>query len=423
MTLVITATPAISAAPAPLRPAVWLSVLVDATIAGVIAIAVERLHVGGFGSPLSVPLWGRNLGILVAAQLMTLALLQAYAMRARLDWLVRVIAGVIAGTAIGAVAITVWEGEVGVPGGFLLIAMLVGVAAVVWRIIWVLAARAQERAQVHAVPDGLVDRAAELMTVGGVVSSLYGYRELLKNLVVKDVKLKYRGSIFGFLWSLANPLLMIIVYATAFTVILKIHTPGFVFRLMLGQLTWTFFASSAAMSTGSVIDNAGLLKSVVFPRAILPIGTVLFNLVQFLLTLVVFLPAMLLWYRVVPAAPMLLFPVFLGLHVVFMIGIALILATATAFFRDVRHLLEVALGVLFWTTPILYDLSQVPARLQPLILLSPSSSFVVAYQQMFVASAWPDASVWLVSSAYALGAFVAGTLMFLTFQERFTEQL
>jgi ABC-type polysaccharide/polyol phosphate export permease len=216
---------------------------------------------------------------------------------------------------------------------------------------------------------------------------------------------------------------MIIVYATAFTVILKIHTPGFVFRLMLGQLTWTFFASSAAMSTGSVIDNAGLLKSVVFPRAILPIGTVLFNLVQFLLTLAVFLPAMLLWYQVVPAAPMLLFPVFLGLHVVFMIGIALILATATAFFRDVRHLLEVALGVLFWTTPVLYDLSQVPDRLQPLILLSPSSAFVVAYQRLFVGSAWPDASVWLVSSAYALGAFVAGTLMFLTFQERFTEQL
>src|SRR5262245_54294695 len=165
MTLVITAAPPITAPPAPLRPAVWLSVLVDATIASVIAVAVEWLHVGGFGSPLSVPLWGRNLGILVAAQLITLALLQAYATRARLDWLVRVIAGVIAGTAIGGVAVTVWEREVGVPGGFLLIAVLVGVAAVVWRIIWVLAARAQERAQIHVIPDGLVDRAAELMTV------------------------------------------------------------------------------------------------------------------------------------------------------------------------------------------------------------------------------------------------------------------
>jgi len=413
----------ISTAPAPLRPAVWLSVLIDGTLAAGIGIAVEWLHVGGFGSPLSVPLWGRNLGIVVAAQLTTLALLQAYAQRARLDWLLRVIAGVIVGTAIGGLAVTMSEGMVGTPGGFLLIAMLVGVAAVVWRVIWVLAARAQERAQVGEPLHGLVDRAAELMTVRGVVSSLYDYRELLKNLVFKDVKLKYRGSVFGFLWSLANPLLMIIVYATAFTVILKIRTPGFVFHLMLGQLAWTFFASSAAMSTGSVIDNAGLLKSVVFPRAILPIGTVLFNLVQFLLTLAVFLPAMLLWYQVPLAAPMLLFPLFLTLQVVFMIGIALILATATAFFRDVRHLLDVALGVLFWTTPVLYNLSQVPERLQPLILLSPGSSFVVAYQQMFVDRAWPDVSVWLVAGAYALGAFMGGALMFLTFQERFTEQL
>src|SRR6185436_17636166 len=102
-----------------------------------------------------------------------------------------------------------------------------------------------------------------------------------------------------------------------------------------------------------------------------PIGTVLFNLVQFLLTLAVFLPAMMLAYRVPIQAPMALFPIFLCLQVMFTIGIALILATATAFFRDVRHLLEVGLSVLFWTTPIVYELHHVPDRVQPLILLSP----------------------------------------------------
>jgi ABC-type polysaccharide/polyol phosphate export permease len=192
---------------------------------------------------------------------------------------------------------------------------------------------------------------------------------------------------------------------------------------MLGQLAWTFFASSAAMGTGAIVDNAPLLKSVLFPRAILPIGTVLFNLVQFLLTLAVFLPTMMLWYRVPLAAPMLVFPLFVVLQVLFTIGIALILATATAFFRDVRHLLEVALSVLFWTTPIVYELSQVPERLQPLLLLSPVASFVVAYQTMFVSQSWPAASIWLVASAYAIGTFVVGTLLFLTFEDRFTENL
>jgi ABC-2 type transport system permease protein len=262
-----------------------------------------------------------------------------------------------------------------------------------------------------------------MTTFRAVVVNLYQYRELLKRLVVKDLKLKYRGSVFGFLWSLLNPLLMILVYTVAFTFILRIRGEGFVFFLMLGQLSWALFASSATMSTGAIVDNSGLLKSVLFPRAILPIGTVLFNLAQYLLTIAVFLPVMMLWYRVPLSAPMLLFPVFLLLQIVFTVGVALGLATATAFFRDVRHLVDVALSILFWTTPIVYELRQVPERLQLLILLSPVSSFVVAYQQIFFYREWPAATVWLIAGAHAVGAFVVGALFFLAFEDRFTEQL
>ena len=93
---------------------------------------------------------------------------------------------------------------------------------------------------------------------------------------------------------------------------------------MLGLLAWTFFASSASMSTGAIVDNGGLVKSVLFPRAILPTATVLFNLAQYVLSVLVILPLMLLWYRVPPAAPMLLFPVFVALQLLFTIGVALI---------------------------------------------------------------------------------------------------
>ena len=132
---------------------------------------------------------------------------------------------------------------------------------------------------------------------------------------------------------------------------------------------------------------------------------------------------MLLWYQVPLAAPMLLFPVVLALQVVFTIGIALILATVTAFFRDVRHLVEVALAVLFWMTPIVYELGQVPERLRLLILLSPMSPFVVAYQKLFFFREWPEATVWLVAGTYAVGAFVVGATLILAFEDRFTEQL
>ncbi len=130
-------------------------------------------------------------------------------------------------------------------------AMLMTIAAIGWRGVWVLRLRAQLRSALRSADDDLIDRATDLTTLRGMVRSLYRYRELLRNLVFKDLKLKYRGTVFGFLWSLANPLLMIVVYTVAFTFILQVRSEGFVFYLMLGLLSWTFFANSATMSTGS----------------------------------------------------------------------------------------------------------------------------------------------------------------------------
>ena len=251
----------------------------------------------------------------------------------------------------------------------------------------------------------MVSRTAQAPSLRRTLSGLRRYRHLLRNLVLKDLKLKYRGSVIGFLWSLANPILMGVVYTVAFTNILRIHNEGFVFYLMLGLLAWTFFASSVAMSTGAIVDNGGLVKSVWFPRAILPTATVLFNLAQYLLSVSVILPLMLIYYRVVPEAPMLLFPVFVSLQVLLTIGVALILATSAAFLRDVRHLVEIALAILFWMTPIVYELGQLsnPA-LRRLIFLSPMSPYVAAYQQIFYYRQWPDAAIWATTIGYAVGS-------------------
>lgn len=359
---------------------------------------------------------------LVAAQLAALLMAQAYAPRPSL--MLRVVAGIVAGTTVSA---AVLERIVGIDaafrGVFLADALLLSIVAVGWRCVWALRARSRVVAVALAQRGHLVDRSAEMLTLGGVVTSVWRYRELLKNLVLKDLKLKYRGSVFGFLWSLINPLLMIVVYTIAFTYILNIRSEGFVFYLMLGLLAWTFFNTSAAMSTGAVVDNSGLLKSVLFPRSILPVGTVLFNLAQYLLTVSVFLPTMMLWYQVPLSQQMLLFPVFLGLQVIFTIGLALLLATWTAFFRDVRHLLDVALSMMFWTTPIVYELRQVPEPFRLAILMSPMSPFVDAYQSIFFYREWPEPMVWVLSITYACTTFVAGAWLFLAFDDRLTEQL
>jgi ABC-type polysaccharide/polyol phosphate export permease len=165
------------------------------------------------------------------------------------------------------------------------------------------------------------------------------------------------------------------------------------------------------------------MKSVRFPPAILPIATVLFNLAQYLLTIVVFLPVMMLAYRIPPASPMLLYPIFLGLQVLFTVGVALLLAAGTAFFRDIRHLLEIALSILFWLTPIVYLVAQVPEPFRTVVLLTPLSPYIVAYQQMFYYRQWPQSEVWVASVVYAFGALYVGSRLFLSVEDRLSEQL
>jgi ABC-2 type transport system permease protein len=413
----------VGAAVVPVRPSWLLGVFLDALLAASAYIASYWLRFDGEELALFLPGAWSTLPLVVGAQILALGALQAYAPRPKASWLSRVVAGIVLGTAASAVLLWMVAGFQGTSRmAFAADAVLLSIAAVGWRGAWVLRARARARTLARASVAELVDRADE-MTLVTVLVSLYRYRGLLKALVLKDLKLKYRGSVFGFLWSLANPLLMIVVYTLAFTFILGIRSERFVFYLMLGQLAWTFFASSVMMSTASIVDNGGLLRTVLFPRAILPIATVLFNFAQYLLTVAVFLPLMFAWYRIPLAEPMILFPVVLALHVAFTIGIALILATATVFFRDVRHLVEVALAVLFWTTPIVYELARVPERLRLLILLSPMSPFVAAYQKLFYFREWPEPTLWLVAVTYAVGAFVAGVALVLAFEDRFTEQL
>jgi ABC-2 type transport system permease protein len=275
----------------------------------------------------------------------------------------------------------------------------------------------------HPLTTAMIDRGEPLDSLAATLAGVVRYRTLLRKLVLKDLKLKYRGSVLGFVWSLINPLIMIAVYYVAFVRIMHNNTPGFVFLVMLGILAWTFFSTAAMMSTGAIADNGSLVKSVFFPRAILPTATVLFNFAQYLLMAVVLLPLMLILFRIPPAPPMLAYPIFLALQVIFTIGLALILATGTTFFRDIRHLLEVALAVLFWTTPIVYELDQVPARLRPFILASPLSSYVVAYKDVFFYRRWPEPLVWTFAIGYAAAAFAIGVALLLRFEDRFAEHV
>jgi ABC-type polysaccharide/polyol phosphate export permease len=219
---------------------------------------------------------------------------------------------------------------------------------------------------------------------------LFRYRALVRNLVAKDLQLKYRGSLLGLIWSLLHPALMLLVYTFAFKVVLRVHAENYAYFIMTGLLPWTFFAGALTASTQAIVGNAGLIRRVYFPREILPVASVLFSFTQLLLALAVFIPALILVSGIDPSWKMALVLPVLLLHLIFTVGIAFALAAATVYLRDVAHLTEVLLPLLFWATPIVYPIEMAPATLQGWIKLSPLALFALAYQDVLLWARWPE---------------------------------
>lgn len=408
--------------PVPSARAIHLGeLLLDTALVAACYVLAYRVRFAGPQFQEFLPYALTTLPTVVIAQMIALAACRVYAHGTMWATLRRLLTGTLAGTLVAAGLVWQIHGLTGVSrAAFSADWLLVTSAMAGWRIgraLW------QLQTTPNLAGPALIDRAAERATLRTTITSLIHHRELIRNLVMKDLKLKYRGSVLGFMWSLVHPIVMIAVYSMAFTYVIKTAVDGFVFFLLLGLLSWNFFASAATMSTGSIIDAGSLMKSVSFPRAILPIATVIFNLTQYVFTALVFLPVMLILNHVPLSWPMLLYPVFLGMQVLFTIGVALLLAAGTAFFRDIRHLLEIALSALFWMTPILYPLSQVPEPLRLPLLLSPLASFVVAYQQIFFYHQWPSLTVWVIGLAYAIGTFLLGAWVFLSVEDQLAEQL
>jgi ABC-type polysaccharide/polyol phosphate export permease len=402
------------------------AVLLDAAAAGAALVLAYRLRFEAGEAAHFLSAGALGLTLVVIAQLTFGILARLYTQAGQAMWPVR-LAGAAVGGLIGGMSAAFAAGlDEGLSRQALASQVaLFGLGAALWRSVVGLRVRRRQRdaRQARFGRNQMVEQGADFASMAGGVARTWNYRHLIFNVVTKDLKLKYQRSVLGFAWSMLNPLIMIGVYTVAFRFVLRIQTPRMVLFILIGLLAWNFFAGAIASASEAITSNSSLLKSVVFPRLTLPFTTVLFNLVQYLLTLVVFLPVMLLVYGVEPHLRMLLFPVFLFLQVVFVTGLSLILATAATIFRDVKHLIEVGIGIFFWATPIIYEPTMIPESFQQLALLSPTASYIRAYQDIFYYNVVPDLSVWLVAVVYAAGTFVCGLSVFLAYEDRFLEYL
>jgi ABC-type polysaccharide/polyol phosphate export permease len=177
------------------------------------------------------------------------------------------------------------------------------------------------------------------------------------------------------------------------------------------------------MATGSILENGSLLRKVYLPSEVFPIATVLFNLVQFLLALGVLFPLAILVFGVPLSWSLLGFVPILALHVLFTLGLSFAVSTATVFFRDVRHFTELFMMLLFWFTPIIYDIRALPEYLQRLVQLNPASFFIVGYQDVFYHRVFPSRENILAQVLVCLVSLAVGYGLFRSCKSRFAEEV
>lgn len=257
----------------------------------------------------------------------------------------------------------------------------------------------------------------------GEVGRIAEHRDLLRLLVTKELKIKYKGTALGFLWSLLNPLLMMVVYSIVFSVIARFAMPRYPIFILSGLLPWNAFAAAISAAALSIVLNGHLIRRVAFPREFLPFTSVAATMVN----LVPSLPVLLLFalaYHQPLGWPLLALPLLLILQAVLTTGIALILSAVTVYFRDVEYLVGIGTTVWFFATPIIYPLSIFQGhRVGVLLALNPMTWLMTSYQRIWHENQWPDPHQLLALAALSIVLLLIGAMVFNRLERRFAEEV
>lgn len=264
------------------------------------------------------------------------------------------------------------------------------------------------------------------------IKEVIASRELLLNLTLREVRGKYKRTVFGQLWSLANPLVTMLIFTLVFGFILRIEPDTgdpsglniFAVWLLCGLLPWTFFSTVLNLGVGSIVGNAGLVQKVSFSRVVLPlslVGSTGFNWIFEMGVLVIVLLAVGSW--VLPWVPIVI--VVMVLLAVFASGIALMLSVANVYFRDTQYFVSLLLQVWFYLTPIIYPVSLVktqsdgiggiagsPVTVEGLYALNPMVHFTAVFRELLYDNRWPSLGSFLLCIGWAVGTLIVGLLVF-----------
>jgi ABC-2 type transport system permease protein len=216
--------------------------------------------------------------------------------------------------------------------------------------------------------------------------NVWAYRELLGNLVRKELKVKYKNSVLGFVWTLLNPTLYLVVFSLVFQEVLRVQVPYYAIFFLSGLLVWNFFSTALGAGTGSITGNAQLVQKVWFPREILPLAAIGAAMVHFFLQALVLVAALGIFRRAPSTEYLVALPVAFVVLLILAAALAIALSAINVYLRDTEHLLELALLAWFWLSCVVYPYRQVAERLGPsrewMASLNPVIPIVLTFQRV-----------------------------------------
>ncbi len=249
-------------------------------------------------------------------------------------------------------------------------------------------------------------------------SGLKKYKPLINELIIRDLKVKYRRSILGYVWSLLNPLLMMAVMTIVFSYMFRFDIPNYPLYLICGQTLWGFFNESTNMAMYSVLQNGALIKKVYIPKYIFPISRVLSSFVTMSFSLVAIVIVML-----VTKAPfhwtIVLFPIPLFFLLLFCTGVGTILSSLSVYFRDITHLYGVVTTAWMYLTPIFYPIESIPENIVPIIKANPMYYYISFFREIVLYGTVPEISTWITCFASGIVALIIGIIIFRKLQRNF----
>lgn len=269
--------------------------------------------------------------------------------------------------------------------------------------------------------------------MGAALRDLWDYRYAIVQLTIRELKARYKNTALGFFWSLLNPIGMMLVFTAVFTVFLPNNQiKNYPLFVLCGLLPWNFLSAGVMSGTSSITTNANLVTKIYFPRAVIPIATVLANLVNFLLSLVV-LFVLLLLFRTHISAWIMLLPVVILLHTAFILGLALILSTLNVFYRDTMMVMDVVMLAWFFLTPVVYALEILPDSYtvlgitfnvqRTMYIVNPMASIISTYRDLLYWGYRTDFDFFVRTAITAFAVLGFGFWLFLRYSARFGEEV